>query len=219
MIKRDTGVNRKEFDLIAQCIKKGESVLDVGCSDGALLVRLRDVGAVDCTGVELSLEGVEKCLSAGLNVLHGDAEEEIIHYGDESYDWVVLSFALQVMSEPLEMLRELVRVGKRAVVIFPNFGYWLVIKSLLVHGVMPVTDEMPNYWYNSQSIHFCTVKDFLHLCQQENITVQEMTLLDGKNDIVFHQQGSGSCQHVGWWQQIKAARGMFIIHKNLADNQ
>lgn len=164
---------RVDLLLIADMIPEGSRVLDVGCGDGGLLDYLRREKNVDARGIELSQEGVNKSVSKGLSVIQGNAEEEISHFPDNSFDYVILSQTLQAMNRPDKILQELLRVGKRAIVSFPNFGNWRVRLHLMLFGRMPVTKSLDYPWYSTPNIHFCTIRDFVDLCRELDIKIEK----------------------------------------------
>lgn len=169
---------RVDLLLIADMIPEGSRVLDVGSGDGALLDYLQRNKKVDARGIELSQDGVNKCVSKGLSVIQGNAEEEISHFPDGSFDYVILSQTLQAMSRPDRILTELLRVGKRAIVSFPNFGNWRVRLHLMVFGRMPVTKSLDYPWYSTPNIHFCTIRDFVDLCRELEIKIEKGMAVD-----------------------------------------
>ena len=148
---------------IARIIEPGSAVLDVGCGDGDLLDYLVREKQVDGRGIELSPEGVNNSIAKGLSVIQGNAEEDIDFYPDQSFDYVILSQTLQAMNHPDRMLEQLLRVGKKAVVSFPNFGHWKVRLNLGLRGTMPVNKTLDRPWYSTPNIHFCTIRDFVNL--------------------------------------------------------
>lgn len=164
---------RIDLLLIADMIPAGSRVLDVGCGDGALLDYLREKKNVDARGIELSPDGVKESVSKGLSVIQGNAEEEIIHFPDNRFDYVILSQTLQAMGRPDAILNELLRVGKRAIVSFPNFGNWRVRLHLMLKGTMPVTKSLDYPWYSTPNIHFCTIRDFVNLCDELDIRIEK----------------------------------------------
>lgn len=170
--------NRVDFDIIASLVRPGTRVLDVGCSDGELLQLLRDTRNVDGRGVELSQSGVNQCLMRGLSVIQGDADRDLVYYPDSSFDYVVLSQTLQATLNPKKVLSELLRIGERAIVSIPNFGYWRVRGSLLFRGRMPVTKELPFSWYDTPNIHFCTIRDFVDMTEEVGATVEDAVALN-----------------------------------------
>jgi methionine biosynthesis protein MetW len=154
-------------------------VLDVGCGDGDLLAILRADKAVDGRGLEISQRGVNECVARGLSVVQGDADTDLVFYPDRGFDFVVLSQTLQATRNPKAVLNDLLRIGEHAIVSFPNFGYWRVRLSLLFKGRMPVTRDLPHTWYDTPNIHFCTIRDFVSLCDEVGARVERATALDG----------------------------------------
>lgn len=170
---------RIDLQLIADMIEPGARVLDIGCGDGLLLDYLHHFKAVDGRGIELSTEGVQACVSAGLSVVQGDAENDLKDYPDQAFDYVVLSQTLQAMNAPRDVLEQMLRIGRHAVVSFPNFAHWRVRWYLLTKGRMPVSRSLPLEWYETPNIHFCTIRDFVELCRQSGITIERSRALDG----------------------------------------
>jgi methionine biosynthesis protein MetW len=164
---------RIDLLLIANMVPDGVRVLDVGCGDGELLNFLRREKNAEVRGIELSPNGVNKSVAKGLSVIQGNAEKEISHFPDNSFDYVILSQTLQAMDRPDRILKELLRVGKRAVVSFPNFGHWRVRIHLALKGKMPVTKSLDYPWYSTPNIHFCTIRDFVDLCEKLDIKIEK----------------------------------------------
>lgn len=164
---------RPDLKLIADMIEPESRVLDVGCGDGELLDYLVHKQDVNGRGIEISQQGVNECVAKGLFVIQGDADKDLQEYPDDSFDYVVLSKALQAVHRPQLVLRELLRIGKRAVVTIPNFGQWKVRMSLVTRGRMPVTKALDKTWYNTDNIHFCTILDLFDLINEEGLTVRE----------------------------------------------
>ncbi|MCB2102547.1 MAG: methionine biosynthesis protein MetW [Rhodobacterales bacterium] len=181
---------RVDLQLIADMIEPGSRVLDVGCWDGALLDYLVHFKQVDGRGIELSTEGVNACVSAGLSVIQGDADTDLKDYPDQAFDYVVLSQTLQAMHAPRDVLHHMLRIGRRAIVSFPNFAHWRVRVHLGLRGRMPVSETLPYEWYDTPNIHFCTIKDFAILCGQMGITVERSISLT--NDGQIRRFGIGS---------------------------
>ena len=164
---------KKEFKVFADLLPKNVRVLDVGCGDGSLMNLLIKEKNIKARGLEIKEELVKKCINRGLSVIEGDAETELHQFPDQSFDFVILSQTLQAFYSPEKVLRDLLRVGKSAVVSIPNFGYWKVRTSLLFFGKMPVTKTLPNSWYNTPNLHMCTIKDLFHFCEEKNIKVKK----------------------------------------------
>jgi methionine biosynthesis protein MetW len=169
---------RVDLQVIADLIEPGSKVLDVGSGDGSLLELLQVQKGVDGRGVELSQRGVNECVARGLSVIQGDADRDLGFYPDKGFDYVVLSQTLQATHNPKKVLDELLRIGDRAIVSFPNFGHWRVRLSLLMKGRMPVTKDLPYSWYDTPNIHFCTIRDFVELSDELGATVESATALD-----------------------------------------
>jgi len=169
---------RVDLQLIADMIRPDTRVLDVGCGNGMLLDYLVHFKQVDGRGIEISSEGVNACISAGLSVIQGNAETDLKDYPDHAFDFVVLSQTLQAMHRPDEMLEQLLRIGKQAIVSFPNFGNWRHRLFLLVQGRMPVGKSLPFEWYETPNIHLCTIEDFVRLCERSGIRIERALSLD-----------------------------------------
>src|ERR1700761_4009846 len=146
---------RRDLRLIADMIEPSARVLDIGCGDGALLHYLASEKGVDARGVELSQSGVNACVTQGLSVIQGDADSDLDAYPEGAFDVVVLSQTLQATRQPRRVLETLMRIGKRAIVSFPNFGFWRIRVSLACRGRMPVTPLLDQQWYDSPNIHLC----------------------------------------------------------------
>ena len=170
--------DRADHLLIADLVAPGSRVLDVGCGDGALLQLLADHRNVDARGIELSRERVNACVARGLSVIQGDADRDLVHYPDASFDYVILSQTLQATRHPRHVLEQLLRIGRHAIVSFPNFGHWHIRLQFLIHGRMPVTPNLPEPWHETQNIHHCTIKDFLALCQTVDAKVERTVALN-----------------------------------------
>ncbi len=173
-------VVRVDLHHIADMIDVGSRVLDIGCGDGALLDYLVHNRQVDGRGIEISTKGVNACVSAGLSVIQGDADTDLEDYPDHAFDYVVLSQTLQAIRAPKAVLEQLLRIGRRAIVSFPNFAYWRVRWQIAVNGRMPVNKTLPYQWYDTPNIHFCTIRDFVALCDELGITVERSIALNRK---------------------------------------
>src|SRR3979490_1598586 len=154
---------RLDHLLVADMVGRGSRVLDVGCGDGELL-KLLETRGVDGRGIELSREGVNECVAKGLAVIQGDADTDLADYPNDAFDYVILSQTLQATRQPRVVLEHMLRIGRRAIVSFPNFGHWRIRMQVMFRGRMPRTDNLPYVWYDSRNIHFCTIKDFRELC-------------------------------------------------------
>lgn len=149
--------------MIAELVTPGSRVLDVGCGDGALLHLLADARGVDARGMELSREKVKACVSHGLSVVQGDADRDLDDYPDQAFDFAILSLTIQATRHPKIVLKNLLRIGRRAIVSFPNFGHWRIRTQLMLTGRMPITANLPEPWYETPNGHLCTIKDFVAL--------------------------------------------------------
>ena len=174
---------RLDLKLIADMIAPGSRVLDIGCGDGALLDFLAQNKQVDGRGIEISQDGVNACVAHGLSVIQGDADTDLTNYPDHAFDYVVLGQTLQATRQPKEVLADLVRIGRHAVVSFINFGHWRTRLSLLVHGRVPVKSGPSFGWYDSPDIHLCTILDFVRLCRTLGLTIEKGLSLSGDGKI------------------------------------
>jgi len=173
---------RKDWNLIESLITPNTRLLDVGCGEGELIEQLIKNINTYTHGIELNSKLVEKAIAKGLNVVQGDAEIDLNQYSNQSFDYVILSQTLQAMMKPKEMLKELLRIGGKAIVSFPNFGHWKIRFQLLLTGKMPVTDVLPFAWYDTPNIHFFTIKDFQNLCKEMNIVIEKSIGLTSKGE-------------------------------------
>ena len=169
---------RRDLRLIADMIPAQSRVLDIGCGDGALLAYLARDKAVDGRGMELSQSGVNSCVGHGLSVIQGDADRDLEAYPNGAFDVVVLSQTLQATRQPRRVVETLVRIGKQAIVSFPNFGFWRIRLSLLWRGRMPVSELLSNPWYDTPNIHLCTIRDFVGLCDEIGARIEKSLTLD-----------------------------------------
>ena len=179
--------HRVDHLLIAEMVAQDSRVLDVGCGDGALLQLLADTKQVDGRGIEVSRERVNACVARGLSVIQGDADRDLDDYPDGAFDYAILSLTIQATRHPKTVLEHLLRIGRRAIVSFPNFGHWRVRSQLLLTGRMPVNEHLPDAWYVSPNAHLCTIKDFVDLCRVVDARVERA--------VAFNSWG----QQLGTW--------------------
>lgn len=181
---------RVDLQYIADMIEPGTRVLDIGCGDGALLGYLSEFKQVDARGIELSMAGVNECVSDGLSVIQGDADTDLADYPDGAFDYAVLSQTLQATRHPRQVLENLVRIGRRAILSLPNFGHWKVRLRLLTTGRMPLTETLPFSWYDTPNIHLCTIRDFQVLCDEVDVEIEKAIVLDsGGNPLPMEATG------------------------------
>ena len=171
---------RKDWDLIESFIDNKKRILDVGCGEGDLIEQLQKNLNAKTHGIEMNGEMTQKAIAKGLNVIQGDAENDLGQYSNQSFDYVILSQTLQAMMKPKQILTELLRIGSKAIVSFPNFGHWKIRLQLLLSGKMPVTESLPFAWYDTPNIHFFTIKDFQNLCEEMNIVIEKSIGLTSK---------------------------------------
>ena len=171
---------KPEYKIIADMVEKKTTVLDVGCDDGTLMEFLKLNKEVDIRGIEISKDKVQICISKGLTVIEGNAEVDLKQFPEDSFDYVILGQTLQAFINPEIVIKELLRVGKRAIVTIPNFGHWKVRLNLLTHGTMPVTKTLPNNWYNTPNLHMCTIKDFVKFSKIVNFKISRSLALKDK---------------------------------------
>ena len=169
---------RVDLLLIAEMVQPGTRVLDVGSGDGELLELLATTRGCDARGIELSREGVNAGVARGLAIIQGDADIDLADYPDNSFDYVILSQTIQATRRPKWVLDQMLRVGTRAIVSFPNFGFWRMRLDLLVNGKMPSTENLPYRWHDTPNIHFCTIRDFVDLVEEVGARIDRAIALD-----------------------------------------
>ena len=197
---------KQEFKIISNLIDKNTRVLDVGCGDGTLMEYLKDSKKIDIRGIEISKNNVQKCLSKGLTVIEGDAEKDLLQFPDGSFDFVILSQTLQAFLTPEIVIKELLRVGKKAVVTIPNFGFWKVRLHLLLKGTMPITKNLPDEWYNTPNLHMCTLKDFYNFCENRNIKLDQSIALKNEKISTINKLNLNI-------KNLSAELGIFLIER------
>lgn len=184
-MKLNPVLGRPDYALISEMIPEGARVLDLGCGDGALLAWLKTNKRVEARGVEIKGELVQKAIARGVTVYQGDLEHSLKDYPDQAFDFVILSQTLQETPRPLFVLDQMLRLGRHAIVAFPNFGHWRVRLAHLITGRAPKTGLFPFEWYNSPNIHFLTVTDFEELVRQQGWDVRRRLFLSGDRVIGF----------------------------------
>ncbi len=168
---------RPDLQIIHDWIPAGTRVLDLGCGDGALLTALQQQG-VSGYGLDIDNQQIAQCIHAGINVIQADLDEGLAQFADQSFDVVILSQTLQAVKRPDFLLDEIIRVGRHAIIGFPNFGYWQCRLQLAFKGHMPISRTLPNAWYNTDNIHLCTIKDFEQMCQQKHINILKRSIVN-----------------------------------------
>ena len=197
---------KPEFKIIADLIESNTRVLDVGCGDGTLIEFLKDNKKIDIRGIEISKINVQKCIGKGLTVIEGDAEKDLSQFPDGSFDFVILSQTLQAFLNPEKVISELLRVGKKAIVTIPNFGYWKVRLHLLTKGTMPITRTLPDEWYNTPNLHMCSIKDFFNFCKDRKINLYKSIALQNlKSSEITNSNLT--------LKNLTAVLGIFLIEK------
>jgi len=195
---------RVDLQLIADQVAPDTRVLDVGCGDGVLLAYLGKVKGVDGRGLEIAMPNVSTAVSQGLSVIQGNLENDLKDYPADTFDYVILSQTLQATHNPKAVLEDLLRVGKRAIVSFPNFGHWRVQLSLLLRGRMPATPTLPEAWFDTPNIHLCTILDFVALCHELDITIEKGYALDAMGrERVFSA--------IGRWANLWSEQALFVL--------
>jgi len=198
--------SRVDHLLIAEMVEPGARVLDIGCDTGDLLKLLESKRDVDGRGVEISQSGVNFCVAKGLSVVQGDADSDLENYPDRAFDYAILSQTLQATRRPRHVLEQLMRIGRHAIVSFPNFGHWRIRFQLLFNGRMPVTENLPESWYETQNIHFCTIKDFVGLCEEADARIVKPIALNSY----------GKRLRIGLplsWQNLFGSQAVFLLSR------
>jgi len=189
---------RPDFKIIAEIIQPGTRVLDLGCGEGLLLAWLATNKKVLARGVEIEAQNVRKAIARGVSAYQGDIDEGLADYPDKAFDYVILSQTLQETRAPLRVLTEMLRVGRKAIISFPNFGHWTVRAAMLFSGQAPKTDLFPYDWYNSPNIHFLSINDFEDLCRKNGFPIERRYFLSGSNK-------------VGWLPNLRGQTAVFLV--------
>ncbi|MCD2472442.1 methionine biosynthesis protein MetW [Jiella sp. MQZ9-1] len=198
---------RLDLAVIAELVTAKSRVLDIGCGDGALLALLEARRQVDGRGIELSQTGVNECVARGLSVIQGDADSDLVHYQDDAFDYVILSQTIQATRNPKVVLSELLRIGQRAIVSFPNFGHWSIRYALGFRGRMPVTANLAHAWYETPNIHFCTIRDFVELAENELGATVETA-------IAINATGQKMGMKMPWWfWNLFGQQAVFVLKR------
>jgi len=197
---------KKEFKIISELIENNTRVLDVGCGDGTLMKYLKDEKNVDTRGLEISKNNIQNCTGKGLSVIEGNAEKDLHQFPNLSFDYVILSQTLQAFYDPEKVIDDLLRLANKAIVTIPNFGYWKVRMHLLLKGTMPVTETLPNEWYNTPNLHMCTIKDFFNFCSKKKIELYKSIALNGEKTSKIN---SGNINI----KNLSSELGIFLIKK------
>jgi methionine biosynthesis protein MetW len=200
---------RPDLRLIAELVEPDTRVLDVGCSDGALLAFLAGTKQVDARGIELSQAGVHECVSRGLAVVQGDADLAI--YPDASFDYVILSQTIQAMRHPRQVLENMLRIGRFGIVSFTNYAYWRARWHLMLRGRMPMARCLPEPWYATSNIHPCTLEDFERLCDELGLRIEHRMCLaaSGEPNRLF--------SHI-WLDNLLSEQALFLLSRPASDS-
>jgi methionine biosynthesis protein MetW len=197
---------RSDLQAIADMVEPGSSLLDIGCGEGELLSWLLEHKKVSGRGIELSQSGVNRSITRGLSVIQGDADTDLQYYPDQAYDYAVLGQTIQTLRQPQEVLKQLVRIARHAIVSVPNFGHWKNRLYLSLVGRMPVTKTLSYQWYDTPNIHFCTITDFVNLCEELHFVIE-------KRLYVTNQGVPNYFNNKGLLANVFGEQGIFMIRR------
>ena len=197
---------RVDLQIIADMVAPSKRVLDVGCGDGALLTLLAAQRGADARGIELSQRGVNDCVAKGLPVIQGDADTDLAAYPDGAFDYVILSQTLQATHRPRDVLEHMLRIGRHAIVSFPNFGHWRIRSQVALLGRMPVTENLSHSWFDTPNIHFCTLRDFVELTRAMNVEIER--------SVALNRTGARIGVNAPWWVwNIFGEQAVFLLRR------
>ncbi|MGO4337613.1 methionine biosynthesis protein MetW [Labrys sp. KB_33_2] len=197
---------RLDFLQIRDMVIPGARVLDVGCGDGELLSLLEATRNVDGRGIEISQLGVNAAVGRGLAVIQGDADSDLSDYPDDSFDYVILSQTLQATRKPRQVVEDMLRIGRRAIVSFPNFGHWRIRRQIMFRGRMPVTDNLPYAWYDTPNIHFCSIRDFVEMARSLDAVIERAEALTLSGQPV-------QVQAPWWFWNLFGEQAVFLLRR------
>ncbi len=169
---------RSDLNIIQNWVAPLSQVLDLGCGQGELLSFLKENKDCKTYGLEINEDSIVSCVEKGINVIEHDLNDGLKHFNDASFDTVIMTQALQAVDRPDVLLDDMLRVGKEAIITFPNFGYWRTRFFLMYNGRMPMSKTLPYNWFDTPNIHMCTFHDFEKLCRTKNLTILERTVVD-----------------------------------------
>ncbi len=197
---------RADHAIILDAIPQNARVLDVGCGDGTLMASLKSKSKASVRGMELSQEGVNACVAKGLSVVQGDADFDLALYPNDSFDVVVLSQTIQATRKPEQVLAQMRRIGKKAIVSLPNFGFWQVRFALLMTGRMPITKGLPENWHQTENLHLCTLLDFQELARASGFKVSSVTR-------IANGRAGGPSSRASWLLNWLAEEAVFVLDR------